>query len=45
MPALVVNERIAVGDQILKIADLRSVDGGKVDFVDNSRGQCKPEPT
>src|SRR5262245_49373986 len=45
MPPLVVNERVAVGDQILKIAYLRSVDGGKVDLVHDSRGQCKPEPT
>src|SRR5262245_33527053 len=45
MPPLIVNERIAVSDQVLKIADLRSVDRRKVDFVYNSCGQCKPEPT
>src|SRR6478672_4893119 len=45
MPPLVVSERSAVGDQILKIANLRSVDGGKVNFVDNPRRQRKPEPT
>src|SRR5262249_45991375 len=40
---LVVKEGTPVGDHVLKIADLRLVDGGVVDLVQNPTGDRAPD--
>src|SRR5882672_9679528 len=41
---LLVKEGLAVCDQVLKITDLRLVDRGEINFVENSMRERKPYP-
>ena len=43
VPPLVVKKRLAVGDQVLQVANLRPVDRRVVDFADDARGQREPD--
>src|SRR5271166_2019491 len=40
--ALVMEEGLSVGDQKLEVADLRRVDGGMIDLVENSKRKREP---
>jgi hypothetical protein len=42
MAPLIMKKRLSIGNQVLKIAYLWSIDRGKIDFVENARGQRKP---
>src|SRR5271157_395076 len=43
--ALVVEEGLAIADQILQVTDLRGVDGGVIAFGDHAVGDRVPDPT
>src|SRR5277367_7070390 len=43
IPALFMKESFAVGDEELEVADLRRVDGGKINFVNHAGGSGEPE--
>src|SRR2546425_12890973 len=43
MAALVMEEALAVGDEVLQVPDLRAVDGGIVDLVQDAGGDGDPD--
>src|SRR5713101_6255292 len=43
MAALVMKETLAVGDEVLEVPDLRAVDGGVVDLVQDAGGDGEPD--
>ena len=43
VPPLVVEERLAVGDQVLQVANLRPVDRRVIDLADDAGGQREPD--
>src|SRR5713101_4521665 len=43
MAALIMEETLAVGDEVLEVPDLRAVDGGVVDLVQDAGGDGEPD--
>ncbi len=43
--AFVVEESLAVGDQVLQIADLRPIDGRIINLIENTLGNGEPHAT